>query len=126
MESYQVYCNDVTVGHVMLENAGLYYRVMCQCNPSEQSLYKLIAVCGSERVNIGICVPSGGGIGLDKKVPRKKFDLHKTRFCLVSHSEKNTGNFIPLFPDKPFDWLEQLEASHFLIRDGIKGLLMDP
>lgn len=125
MESYPVYCNNVAVGNVVLENAGLYYRVICQCNPTERMLYKLFALCGSERVNIGICMPLESGIGLDKKMPRKRFDLRNITFCLVSQAETNAEKFFPLVMDEPFDALDQLETARFSIRDGAKGLLLD-
>lgn len=97
------------VGRVQLIQDGLYYQVICRAELHGTILYRLVAVTQGRRENIGILGPAEGGWGLQKKVPCKKLDPEDLTFLLIPSHESMEGKFVPISPEEPFSYLENLK-----------------
>ena len=79
MKSYLIHFGKEPVGKVRVSRQGLYYCFQCRCNPSEDTVARLIVANGSFSENLGILVPMGNGFGLDTRRPVKLFTNEE--FC---------------------------------------------
>ena len=71
-ETYDITYDGAPVGTARTEKQGLYYVFSCRCRLPEDGLYRIHAICGEAREDLGICIPMDGAIGMDKKVPQKR------------------------------------------------------
>ena len=79
---YEVYLGNQSAGKVQLIRQGLYYRVICRCRVPGDQVFRLYAVQGNRRENLGVVIPDGDGFSLDKKIPAKNLAGEKIRFIL--------------------------------------------
>lgn len=137
---YEAYLGDHIAGKVRLTKEGLYYRVLCRCSLPQNVVYRLYGICGEERENLGVLMPDGDGLLLERKIPAKRL-TDCTRFLISDGSapEKvataepeqeaeimadtgtETGIFVPIHPEKPFDYLHKLESAYLQEQDGQIG-----
>lgn len=121
---YPIFKGQEQLGKVQLLQEGLYYRVSCRCQRPGDQVYRLAAVCGGKKVNIGILVPMGDAFGIDKKIPRSHFGTGPAHFEVLPQHESVEGLFVPLSPTEPFQYLAQLEQARLARKDGHLGAVL--
>lgn len=82
-ETYDIVFEGVIVGTAQMQRQGLYCRFCCRCRLPDEGLYRIHAICGRTREDLGICVPMDGGFGMDKKIPAKRLGEGEMSFELV-------------------------------------------
>ena len=120
--TFDVKIGNETVGRMAVERVGLYYRFSCRCDLSGNTVHSVAAVCGGNRVHLGICVPMDGQFGLDKKLPCKQFPSGKMEFLLIPKGENQGRRFVPVYPEEPFAYMAKLKEAFLEIRDGQVGV----
>lgn len=121
---YDVKIGEVTVGKAKVEKQGLYYRFVCRCRLSGDTMHRLEVSCGGKQWDLGICVPVNGYFCVDKKLPRKQFPGDKPVFRLVPKGGENRGKYVPVYPEEPFAYMAKLKNAYLEIRDGQAGLVI--
>lgn len=82
-ETYDITHEGVPVGTARMEKQGLYYVFSCRCRLPEEGLYRIHAINGDAREDLGICIPVDGAFGMDKKIPQKRIGEGMLTFELV-------------------------------------------
>ena len=82
-ETYDITYDGAPVGTARTEKQGLYYVFSCRCRLPEEGLYRIHAINGDAREDLGICIPMDGAFGMDKKVPQKRIGEGMLTFELV-------------------------------------------
>ena len=124
MKSYLIHFGKEPVGKVRVSRQGLYYCFQCRCNPSEDTVARLIVANGSFSENLGILVPMGNGFGLDTRRPVKLFTNEEFSFELIPKGERICKQFVPIYPDEPFSYLNKLKQSYLVKKNGVAGILL--
>ena len=82
-EIYDIMYDGAIVGSAKMEKQGLYHAFSCRCRLPEDGLYRIHVICGEKFEDLGICIPMGDTVGMDKKLAAKKlgegpvsFELH--------------------------------------------------
>ena len=119
---YDVKIGNEKAGTMQVEKQGLYYRFSCRCDLSGKTVHSVAAVCGGERIHLGICVPMDGRFGLEKRLPCKQFSGKKAEFLLIPRSDKQGRKFVPVYPEEPFAYMAKLKDAFLEIRDGQVGV----
>lgn len=118
MDSCDVYYLGETVGKATLKRDGLYCRIQCRCKKLD-GMIRLVAKCEKGDTVIGVCIPQGDVLVLEKSIPAKQ--LENCYFELVGDAER-PGCFAPLEGPLPTECLRSLEKTRLVDRNGIKGL----
>ena len=71
-ETYDIKFEDSPVGKAQMKKQGLYMLFSCRCRLPDTGIYRIHAVYGDKREDLGICVPMGELLGMDKKIPAKQ------------------------------------------------------
>lgn len=103
---------------------GLYYHFLCRCQLSGEVVCRLFITCGNHQEKLGIVVPVDGGFGLDTKLPVKQFGAEEPVFSLIPKTGSIDGNFVPIYPDEPFAYIEQLKEAFLVRKYGQPGILI--
>ena len=82
-ETYDITHEGAPVGTARMEKQGLYYVFSCRCRLPKEGLYRIHAINGAAREDLGICIPMDGVFGMDKKVPQKRIGEGTLTFELV-------------------------------------------
>ena len=82
-ETYDITHEGAPVGTARMEKQGLYYVFSCRCRLPEEGLYRIHAINGETREDLGICVPIGSAFGMDKKIPAKRLGEGNLTFELL-------------------------------------------
>ena len=82
-ETYDITYDGEPVGTARMEKQGLYYVFSCRCRLPEEGLYRIYAINGDAREDLGICIPMDGVFGMDKKIPQKRIGEGILTFELV-------------------------------------------
>ena len=122
---YSVLSGEESVGTVWLRRQGLYYRIRCRCRLTGTVKYKLVAVCGENAVDLGLCVPYADGFGTDVQIPIKQIGEGELRFRLIPKHGRLHGRFVPVSPDEPFSYIRQLQNAHLARQDGHIGVILE-
>ena len=118
---YEVYMGSDAVGKVNIIKQGLYYRVLCRCIVPSDTVYRLYAITETGREKLGVLIPDGDGVLLDRKIPVKRLQEF-SRFILSSRSDEDKGRFVPIYPEEPFSYIGQLENAFLEIQNGQVGV----
>ena len=121
---YSVFLGDEELGKVLVERLGLYYGICCRCTLTGSVRFKLMAECGENQVDLGLCVPQGSLFGVDTKIPIKRLGEGKLHFRLVPKHRKVDGKFVSVKPDEPFSYIRQLQNAHLAKQDGHLGIVL--
>lgn len=121
---YYVYFGKKPSGKVNVIRQGLYYHFRCRCHLSGDVVCRLVITCGSQQENLGIVVPMDGGFGLDTKLPVKRFSSEEPVFSLLPKTVSAEGNFVPIYPDEPFAYIEHLKNAFLVRKYGQAGILV--
>lgn len=82
-ETYDIKFDDSPVGKAQMEKQGLYMLFSCRCRLPDTGIYRIHAVYGDKREDLGICVPMGELFGMDKKIPAKQLEAGIPTFELI-------------------------------------------
>ena len=115
---YEVLDGNAVVGKVQMIRQGLYYRVICRCHPSDNLVRRLYAVHDGGRENLGVLVPEGDGIVLDRKIPVKKLHGNVLRFILSTGGNKTEGKLVAVCPEEPFLYIDRLQNAFLETENG--------
>lgn len=115
--SYEIKLGDKTAGTVQVKKQGLYYLISCRCQLPGKEIHRLIVQCGGKSESLGICVPIGGGFGVDTKIPCKRLTDGTPEFQLLPKKERPQGKFVAVYPEEPFSYMARLKDA-FLERRG--------
>lgn len=124
VKNYNVMLNGRIVGTAITESEGLYIRFRIQCTPPDTEIYRLIMLCGSQRMDLGVCVPENDLLCLNKCVQRKLLREGEFQFFLETRINENHMSFVPVDSENPFDYLDCLPVARFEKRDAVSGLLL--
>ena len=114
-----------SVGKVQLLQQGLYCRVICHCQASAEEVYRLYAEVDGRRENIGIPVPEGDGLVLDRKIPAKRLGEGTIRFFLSSGNGCEGSAFVPICPEEPFLYISRLKTAFLESEQGKVGIRIE-
>ena len=119
---YKVYLGSIPVGKVQLIRQGLYYRIQCRCRIEGNLVYKLYAVIGNKRENLGVVIPDGDGFSLEKRIPVKRLGEEGADFILSTGAGLERGIFVPICPEEPFQYIERLKDAFLETENGRLGI----
>lgn len=119
---YAICLEEENVGRVVIQRQGLYYRFDCRCNLKKNHMYRLMMDQGGKLINLGIPIPSADGYWLVTKKPVKEFGGEEPNFRLAPKLQGN--QFIPVYPDEPFSYLDRLQNAYMEHRDGVLGVVI--
>ena len=124
---YEVTLAGKPTGKAQVEKQGLYYHVVCRCRLSGDVMYRLECSAGEKKTNLGILVPMDAGFGLDTRFPVSRVGEGALRFVLLPrHDEMQEHTFVPIRPEEPFRYLEQLKDAFLETQAGQKGAVLPP
>lgn len=118
VEKYDVLKDSIVVGFVNVIREGLYLRFQCRCKSFDSEIYRLIAYSGSQPIDLGICVPEGNYIILNKKMPVKVFCEMPAQFTLKANNTSTQTVLATVDPQQPFRLIDQLPLSKLDLKDG--------
>ena len=118
---YEVKQGSDKVGKVQVVRQGLYYRFVCRCRMSPETVSRLVVSCGGRRESIGVPVPDGDGFGLEKKLPVKLFGEGVPEFYLAPRHDPVKGKFVPIYPEEPFAYIAGLKEAFLEYQKGQAG-----
>ena len=121
---YDVYFADRHIGTVRVTVEGLYYYIQCQCRVFTDAVYKLAALCERGDVDIGVCVPKGSLLVLDKRVPKKSIGKEIQRFYIHQKQNKNNTIIASVDPNEPFEYISMLDGAKLVQNMGRIELLI--
>ena len=129
--TFEVCLGSNPAGKVQITRQGLYCRVVCRCHVPLEAVYRLYGVSEKGQENLGVVMPEGDGFLLDRRLPAKRLE-GCTRFMLWDGSEpepeavqeedaeemaeekleeEQAGVFVPIRPEEPFSYLQQLASA---------------
>ena len=121
---YEVLLNDAVAGKVQVTQEGLYYRVRCRCAVPDDGIYRLVAVSDHGKENLGVVVPENDGYILNRKIPAKNLP-EGSSFALSADGGTDSHKFVPISPDEPFSYIDQLQSAFLEIREGNVGIRLE-
>ena len=119
---YEVCYGNEAIGKVQLRKEGLYYRVICRCVVPGKEIYRLFVQQGSRRESLGVLVPEGDGLVLNKRIPAKRFLDGASAFVVSTGAGSSTGEFIPICPEEPFLYIHRLKTAFLDSENGKIGI----
>ena len=122
----KIYLGNDVIGEALVEKQGLYYYFACRCDLTGEVIYKLLAVCDENEVDLGICVPYNGGFGLKTRCPIKHLGTGLIQIRAVPRHSAVGKEFIPLRPEEPFSYLSRLGNAYLDTRNGVTGIVIRP
>ena len=120
--SYDIFRGGEKIGKAEVCREGLYYRFQCVCDLSGEVIYRIEALWGEKKVNLGILIPGEDGFYLHTKIAARKLGQGRPSFHAVPRHPKNEGMWVPISPEEPFTYLHRLKNAVPEIRNGIMGI----
>lgn len=121
---YDIYRGQEKIGKTEVKREGLYYRFRCVCDLTGEVMYRITVSCGESTENLGIPIPSGDSFYLDKKLPVSHFSGTEPIFRAIPRHPQVANMWIPITPEKPFDYIDRLEHAVAEQRNGEMGILI--
>ena len=118
MEKYPLWFENKQIGDILVVKKGLYYRFECVCNMPVDFGYRIRVHCGTKITDLGICIPENGYFVLRMQLPMKRIGDGEMQFFLENHRQSNSA-LIPIFANKPFMEIENLENAKLVMKDGM-------
>ena len=120
--SYPIYLGSEQMGQAQVSRQGLYYHFACECELSGEVIYRIVVTCGGKSESLGIPAPEGVRFTLNSRLPVSKLGQGELKFQLLPRHPKAEEAFIPLSPEEPFAYLQQLKDAYLLRRNGQLGI----
>lgn len=73
---------------------------------------------------LGILAPEGEGFGLDTRLPVKRIGEGAMEFTIVPKCDLPEGQFVPVYPEEPFAYLNRLKDCYLACREGQVGVVI--
>lgn len=122
---YDILRGGEKIGKAEVRREGLYYRFKCVCDLTGEVMYRLTVSCGEKTENLGIPVPEGDCFYLNTRLPVSRFPKEDPIFRAVPrHEKQQTGKWVPISPETPFDYIARLQDAVMERRDGEVGILI--
>ena len=122
---YEVYEGTQQIGKVQVLRQGLYYRLICRCNVQSDQIYRLYLHNAGAREKLGVLIPDGDGMFLDKKIPVKRIGEGEFRFSVSTDQSAAVGTFIPIQPEEPFAYIDRLKTAFLKTENGKVGIVTE-
>lgn len=119
---YDIYHKGTVIGKAVLHKEGLYYEICCRCAIPGDTMYRVKIICGETEKDLGICVPKGRELILNKRLPAKDFSGDVPIFHLREHNQNIRGKFIRVEQNEPFTYIAHLKNAHWHIKDDTQGV----
>ena len=92
---YDIVFENQPMGTAHMERQGLYFCFSCRCRLPGDGMYRIHALCGDRREDLGICVPMDGAFGMDKRLPAKRLGEGSPTFELLPKDWQPPEEVIP-------------------------------
>ena len=122
---YEVHSGKQAVGKVQLLREGLYIRIICRCRMPGGEIYRLFVQQDNTRDSLGVLVPEGDGLYLNKRIPAKRFIDGNLDFFVSSAAGVKSSEFIPICPEEPFLYIHRLKSSFLQSEHGKVGIRIE-
>lgn len=113
MLKYAIYYQDIVAGHAELEKQGMYYRVCCKCDKSDDAGFRIQMQAGEKTLDLGICIHAEGGIGIITRVPVREVNGSELHFRLINET---SDELFEITAEEPFLKLSELDHAKFVRR----------
>lgn len=110
------------MGQAQVKRQGLYYYFSCVCELSGEVIYRIVVSCDGKSESLGIPAPEGVKFTLNSRLPVSKLGQGEPKFQLLPRHPNAEEVFIPLSPEEPFAYLQQLKNTYLLRRNGRLGV----
>jgi hypothetical protein len=120
-QEFALYWNHKNVGFVRLSKKGMFYSLNCRFRPDKVEKYHLVMQCDGTEWDLGICVPFGRALGMERHFPIHRIGEGEMRFVVQSAEE--VEGFAPIYDDQPFLSLGDLLNGRFAVINGVKGIV---
>ena len=111
--TWNVYFENRTVGTCTLRREGLYIRIVCSCDRVVNGICRLMMQCSDGSADLGILIPVGNGLGLDRKLSSKALPKREPRFTVRISDKQSKEIFVPVKDGESFACLAGLAESRF-------------
>lgn len=115
--NYSVKFRDKSVGTVAITAQGLYYCISASCDLDHNQMYELIMCKENGILNLGVLLPEGKSLILEKKLPVKAFGLDDISFVIAVRDENDLSSFVVVEEETPFAHIQKLEKA-VMVRKG--------
>ena len=120
--SYPIYLGAEELGQAQVKRQGLYYHFYCECELSGEVIYRVTVSCNGKSESLGIPAPEGTKFTLNSRLPVSKLGQGEPKFQLLPRHPDTDERFVPLSPEEPFTYLQQLKDAYLLRRNGRLGI----
>lgn len=112
------------VGKVSVAKQGLYYLFECKCRIPKETVSRLQVTSGNKKISLGVLTPSENGFELRTKIPVKYFESENMEFTIETKKEEHVASFVPIYPEEPFSYIEQLKEAYLIKQNGRVGIAL--
>lgn len=112
--------NGRLIGEVVCYPDGLFYQIKCKCELITDDIYRLMVSDHNVVLSVGICMPQGDHLILNKRIPSKYLNGEVFEFW-ITPSKKNT-TFLPVDHNGTFTEFRSLENACLQIINGQTGI----
>lgn len=117
---YPIILDGTKIGEAQLEKEGLYYRIKCGCTFPDSKPWRIKVCCANNELDLGVCVTTTTGRGLETKIPAKLLDLSDISFCACLEEKEA---LYTVCENEPFSQVSQLLSMRLLAKNGQYGLV---
>lgn len=121
---YDIFKGSEKIGKAEVYREGLYYRFRCCCDLKDREMYRISVTCNEKTENLGIPAPNGDCFYLQTRLPISRFPKGEPSFRLTSQYTGQHGMWMPVFEEKPFDYITSLENAVAEEREGQMGIFI--
>lgn len=117
--NYPITLNGTKIGDAYVYREGLYYKIICRCHFPDNKPWRLKVYNDQKEIDLGICVGTAHGRGLETRIPIKSLDRGVLSFCayLIDRSSLYT-----VCENEPFDRISQVLHMRLSVKNGRRGL----
>lgn len=110
---YELSYEKHNIGSVIVEQQGLYYRVICHIQPREKKMYRIFVQTQGNVIDLGICVPEKNGFSIRTNIRVKDLDVNSAVFSVV----ENRMVSCRIADNGEFRYLHRLRSARLEERD---------
>ncbi len=119
---YPILESDTKIGDAQVSRAGLYYSINCRLHKAANGLYRINVCNGDHFVDLGICVPINGVLGIDTSIPVRVIGEGEMTFKLTCGQD--AGEIIPISADVPVAYLSQHRKMRYVKANDVMGITL--
>jgi len=120
---HRILYNDKPVGEATVVKEGLFYKIICKCAGFEDIPHCVVAEWNDFKLDLGICVRTGNGLGLTTRIQCGKIPTGMPVFRMSVKRRKQVGEFFPLRPEEPFRYIQRLNDAMLVKRGEEYGIV---